>query len=196
MNILNIVKKLSHEEKMLYIDSNANMYFRNIYYSKNFSKIVEKLNSNDKITNEEWEYLVDRLSLVTYKAIIEEDSSNVIDKISYVLNRIGAKVFKEGKIHNECVKMLAFLESIKLEKEINLDLLDGLDRLDVEKSEIVLEILLRQHREAAIFRDNQDAFIDSYNKGQMGVMTTDDLLYMDCMDRAYNREKDLVKEYK
>ncbi len=196
MNILDIVKKLSHEEKMMYIDSSATEYFRNIYYSKDFSIIVEKLNSKEKITDEEWEYLVDRLSLVTYKATMEEDSLNLLDRIYYVLSRIGSKVFKKGKIHNECVKMLAFAESIKLEKDINLDLIDGIDRVNFSKNQIDLDILLKQHREATIFRDNQDAFIDSYRNGQVGVMTCDDMLYMDSMDRSYIREKDLVKEYK
>ena len=196
MNILDIVKKLSHEEKMMYIDSSATEYFRNIYYSKDFSIIVEKLNSKEKITDEEWEYLVDRLTLVTYKATMEEDSLNLLDKIYYVLSRIGSKVFKEGKIHNECVKMLAFAESIKLEKDINLDLIDGIDRVNFSKNQVDLDILLKQHREATIFRDNQDAFIDSYRNGQVGVMTGDDMLYMDSMDRSYIREKDLVKEYK
>ena len=196
MNILDIVKKLSHEEKMMYIDSSANMYFRNIFYSKEFSSIVEKLDSKEKITDEEWEYIVDRLSLVTYKATMEEDSLSVLDRIYYVLSRIGSKVFKEGKIHNECVKMLAFAESIKLEKDINLDLIDGIDRVNFSKNQMDLDILLKQHREATIFRDNQDAFIDSYRNGQVGVMTGDDMLYMDSMDRSYIREKDLVKEYK
>ena len=196
MNILDIVKKLSHEEKMMYIDSSATEYFRNIYYSKDFSIIVEKLNSKEKITDEEWEYLVDRLTLVTYKATMEEDSLNLLDRIYYVLSRIGSKVFKKGKIHNECVKMLSFAESIKLEKDINLDLIDGIDRVNFSKNQIDLDILLKQHREATIFRDNQDAFIDSYRNGQVGVMTGDDMLYMDSMDRSYIREKDLVKEYK
>ena len=196
MNILDIVKKLSHEEKMMYIDSSANMYFRNIFYSKEFSSIVEKLDSKEKITDEEWEYIVDRLSLVTYKATMEEDSLSVLDRVYYVISRIGSKVFKEGKIHNECVKMLAFAESIKLEKDINLDLIDGIDRVNFSKNQMDLDILLKQHREATIFRDNQDAFIDSYRNGQVGVMTGDDMLYMDSMDRSYIREKDLVKEYK
>ena len=92
--------------------------------------------------------------------------------------------------------MLAFLESVKLEKEINIDLLSGFERTEASKSETDLDILLRQHREAAIFRDNQDAFLDSYRKRELGVMTSDDLLYIDSMDRCYIREKELVKEYK
>lgn len=196
MNIDVAIKKMDNAEKMMYIDSTANGYFRNIYYSKEFSSIVAKLDSKEKLTAEEWDYLLVRLFMVNYKAVLEEDTLNIIDKIHYAINRIGVKVFKKGKIHNECVKMLAFIESIRLEGEINDDLSMGFDKVESSKSDTDLDILLKQHREAVIFRDNQNAFLDSYKDGKMGVMTDDDLLYIDCMDRAFLREKNLVKEYK
>ena len=195
MNIHDIVEKLDDSEKEMYIESTASSYFRTIDYSEKFSSIVGKLDSKDKLTDEEWKYLMEKLYLVTYKAVQEEDSLDFVDKMNYVISRIGAKVFRKGKIHNEYVKMLAFLESVKLECEINRDLSDGFERVNLSRKETNLDILLRQHREAAMFRDNQDAFIDSYRIEQPGVMTNDDMLYMDCMDRAYIREKELVKEY-
>ena len=195
MNIHDIVEKLDDSEKEMYIESTASSYFRTIYYSEKFSSIVGKLDSKDKLTDEEWKYLMEKLYLVTYKAVQEEDSLDFVDKMNYVISRIGAKVFRKGKIHNEYVKMLAFLESVKLECEINRDLSDGFERVNLSRKETDLDILLRQHREAAMFRDNQDAFIDSYRIEQPGVMTNDDMLYKDCMDRAYIREKELVKEY-
>ena len=104
--------------------------------------------------------------MVNYKAVLEEDPLNIIDKIHYAINKIGVKVFRKGKIHNECVKMLAFIESIKLEEEINDDLSIGFDKVESSKSDTDLDILLKQHREAVIFRDNQDAFLDSYKEGK------------------------------
>ena len=196
MEIREIVSKLDNEEKMKYIDSTASEYFRNVYYSKEFSCVLEKLDSKEKLADEEWEYLFEKLYLVTYKATLEEDQLNIMDKINYVINKVCVKVFKKGKLYNESVKMLAFLESVKLEKEINADLIEGLERLEESKNELDLDILLKQHREAVIFRNNQDAFLDSYRDGQTGVMTSDELLYMDCMDRTFIREKELVKEYK
>ena len=187
---------LSDEEKMMYIDSTANQYFRNIYYSEKFTSIVSKIDSKENLSKDEWNYLMSRLYMVTYKATMEEDSLGFIDRINYVINRIGAKVFRKGKVHNECVKMLAFLESVNLEEEINSDLFEGTERVEKSMSISDLDVLLRQHREAVIFRDNQDAFIDSYKEGKTGIVTGDDILYMDCMDRAYIREKELVKEYK
>lgn len=196
MNMEMATADLSNDEKLKYIDSTANQYFRTIYYSKEFSNIVSKLDSKEKLTEEEWTYLINRLFMVTYKANLEEDPFNSLDKINYLINKIGVKIFKKGKIHNECVKMLAFLESVKLEEEINNDLFNGLERAEKSKNDTDLDILLRQHREAVIFRDNQDAFLDSYKESKMGYMTDDEILYIDCMDRAYIREKNLVKEYK
>ena len=196
MNMEMATADLSNDEKLKYIDSTANQYFRTIYYSKEFSNIVSKLDSKEKLTEEEWTYLINRLFMVTYKANLEEDPFNSLDKINYLINKIGVKIFKKGKIHNECVKMLAFLESVKLEEEINNDLFNGLERAEKSKNDTDLDILLRQHREAVIFRDNQDAFLDSYKESKMGYMTDDEILYIDCMDRAYIREKNLVKGYK
>ena len=196
MNIHDIVSQLDEQEEMLYIDSTASSYFRTIYYSETFSSIVNKLDTDERLTAEDWKYLIEKLYMVTYKATLEEDTLDIMDKINYAINKIAIKIFKKGKIHNECVMMLAFLESIRLEKDINIDLCNGIDRVEESKSKTDLDILLRQHREAVIFRDNQDAFLDSYKYGTNGVMTDDDLLYIDCMDRSYIREKELVKEYK
>ena len=190
------IADLSDEEKMMYIDSTANQYFRNLYYSKKFASIVSKLDSKENLSSDEWNYLMSRLYMVAYKATMEEDTLSLVDRIHYVINKIGVKVFKKGKIHNECVKMLTFLESVNLEEEINSDLLDGIERVENSMNASDLDILLRQHREAAIFRDSQDAFMDSYKEGKTGIMTDNDILYMDSMDRAYIREKELVKEYK
>ena len=92
--------------------------------------------------------------------------------------------------------MLASLESNRLANEINNDLFAGMERVEESMDVADMNLLLKQHREALIFRDNKKAFMDSYKKGRTGVITSDELLFMDLMDRAYIREKNLVKEYK
>ena len=196
MNILDVLENIDVDEKMIYMDSTANEYFRYTYYSREGTAIISKLDSNEKLTDDEWKYLISRLFMVTYKAYQEEDNLSFIDKINYVINKIGIKVFKKGKIHNECVKLLAFLESIRLEIEINDDLSDGLEKVENSRKEEDLNTLLKQHREALIFRDNQDAFLDSCRNDAKGVITDDEDSYIDSMDRSYIREKELVKEYK
>ena len=197
MVIQEVIKSLNDDERVLYEAQTASEYFRFLYYSSNFINILKKLNNKEKLNDKEWDYLIKRLFLVTCKAIDEEDSINVVDRITYILNKIGVKVFKEdGRIYNECIKMVEFIESIYMEQEINEDLLLGLDKVESERNETELDILLKQHREASVFRDNQDSFYDEYNDSKTGVITDSERAYMNSMDRSYIREKELVKRYK
>lgn len=196
MVLQNIIDGLSESERVIYEAQTASEYFRYIFYSKESLTISKKLETSEKLNNFEWDYLMKRLFLVTVKAIEEENSTSIVDKINYVINKVAVKVLKKGKVYSECVKMLSFIESLRLENEINDDLSNGFERVKKSKNEQELDILLRQHREAALFRDNQDAFLDSYKNGKVGIMSDDELLYIDCMDRAFIREKELVKEYK
>ena len=190
-----IINSLSEDELKRYNSQTASEYFRDLYYSENFIKIIKKIDKDEKLSEDDWQYLTDRLFLVTYKAIQEEDSIKLADRISYILNSICIKVFKNGKMHNECEKMIKFIDSINHEKEINEYLLSGLETVNDSRSQTELNILLKQHREAGIFRDNQDAFIDSYKESSLGRMSNQDIVNMNCMDRAYFRLKELVKKY-
>ena len=197
MVIQEVIKSLNDNERVLYEAQTASEYFRFLYYSSSFINILKKLNNKEKLNDREWDYLIKRLFLVTCKAIDEEDSINVVDRITYILNKIGVKVFKEdGHIYNECMKMVEFIESIYMEQEINEDLLLGLDKIETERNETELDILLKQHREASVFRDNKDAFYTEYNNSKKGVISDSESAYMDSMDRSYIREKELVKRYK
>lgn len=190
-----IIDSLSKEEKELYDSQTASEYFRSLYYSQTFIKIFKKMNTTENLSEDDWIYLIERLALVTYKAVLEEDSVSFTDRIRYIINSIGVKVFKSGKMHNECEKMIKFIDSIAREGEINEDLLFGLELVDDTRSEAELDTLLNQHREAAIYRDNQDAFIDSYKDSSYGSLSNNDTVYINCMERAYFRVKELVKEY-
>lgn len=195
MKLQRIITNETETEKIKCINGTANDFFKDSYNSEKFHSIVDKLNSKDKLTEEEWVYLIEKLYIVTYKAILEEDKLSILDNINYIINKLCVKIFKNGKIHDECIKMLAFIECIKFEKEINSDLSKYLEQIKKDKNEEYLDILIRQHIEALIFRDNQDAFLDSYRNGEVGIMTANDKLYMDSMSKAFIREKDLVKEY-
>lgn len=190
------INSLTESERALYEAQTASEYFRFLYYSLDFTKILKKLNMKEKLSDKEWDYLIKRLFLVTVKAMDEEDSINLADKVSYTINKIGTKVFKkDGNIYNECVKMVAFIDSINMEEIINEDLLNGLELIEEGKKETELDILLKQHREASIFRDNQDAFFNSYKDSKTGKITEQEQVFMNSMERSYIREKNLVKEY-
>jgi hypothetical protein len=195
MELNSVIKSLSPQEKKAYETQTASEYFRHLYYSQDFIKILDKMDTTELLSDKEWTYLLERLFLVTYKALSEEDTVSFMDRLTYMVNSIAIKVFKSGKLHTECEKMMKFINSVIYEREINEELVNGLEMVENSRSESELSILINQHREAAIFRDNQDAFIDSYKESNTGSMSNQDIVNMNCMDRAYFRVKELVKEY-
>lgn len=196
MEIAKIVDELDDEEKRIYWTQSANDYFRNIKYSKNFTIISKKLECEEKLNDKEWDYLIKRLFLVTCKAIDEEDNVSFINKVIYILSRIGKMIsIKNGCLYNECVKMIEFIDSISMEKEINKDLLDCLEDADKSRDDTQLDLLLKLHKEASVFRDNQDAYFDAYEYSDKGYITDSERIYINTMFRSYSREKNLVNEY-
>lgn len=197
MDLNKIISGLDDTERVQYIKLTASGYFRYLYYSKPFMPILEKLDGNNRLDKQEWDYLIKRLFLVTCKAISEEDSVNFKDKIIYILSKIGVNIsIIDSHLYNECYKMVSFIDSIDKEKDINRDLLKGIELTDNSKSMTDLDILLKQHREACIFRDNQDSFYDAYNNSYSGFITESERGYINSMNRSYDREKNLVNEYK
>ena len=194
---MNALDQLDEEERNMYIENSTGQCFRNMYYSEKFSPILGKLNTKEKLTSEEWEYIVTRLFLITCKAKIEELDVTFTDKIMYLLSKLGVRVsIKDGHLYNECFKMIRFVDSIDQEKDINRDLTEGLCRVFNGGSDSDLDILLKQHREAIVFRDNQDGYLDSYRESSGGYISDKEKIFLSSMSRAYIREKELVKEYK
>ena len=195
MEISKIVDELSDEEKRIYWTQSANDYFRNIKYSKEFINISKKLESEEELTFEQWDYIIKRLFLVTCKALNEEDQVKFSDKVVFMLSKIGKKIsVKNGYLYNECIKMIEFINSIEMEKEINSDLVDGLDKISNSRENIELSRLLKQHGEASIFRDNQDAYFEAYDYSEKGYISESERVYINTMYRSYIREKKLVNE--
>ena len=196
MELLNALDQLDEEERNMYIENSTCQCFRSMYYSKEFSPILKKLNTKEKLTSEEWDYIVTRLFLITCKAKIEEDEVTFIDKIMYILSKLGVKLsVRDGHLYNECFKMIRFVDSIDQEKDINRDLTEGLCRVFNGGNDTDLDILIKQHREAIVFRDNQDGYLDSYKESAGGYISDKEKIFLSSMDRAYIREKELVKEY-
>ena len=197
MELNKIINELNPEEKNIYLTQSASNYFRLMHYSEKFIPILEKLESRKKLTIEEWDYLVKRLFLITCKAIAEEDNITFMDRISYTLSKIGSVIFiKDGNLYNECIKMVEFIDSINMEKSINSDLLVGLNTVKSKVDDNLLGILIKQHREASIFRDSQNLFVEEYINSIDGPITNLEEVYINSMHGSYKREKELVKEYK
>ncbi len=196
MKVKKIVAQLDENERKMYFNLSASEYLNNVYHSREFSPILKKLNTKEKLTIEEWEYLVNRLFLVTFRALSEEDKITSGDKIRYAISKIGLKVSrKDMPLYNECFKMIRFIDSIDQEIDINMDLVEGLDRVRRSGEDTNLNLLLQQHREAASFRSSKTSFIESYKVSDKSDITADERKYMAAMISSYNREKSLVKEY-
>ena len=84
---------------------------------------------------------------------------------------------------------------IKKLKEINKDLLYGLEELKKNTEENDIDILLSQHKEACAFRDNKKAFEKAYEHSSNGIISSKERISMNTFNRAYEREKTFVKLY-
>lgn len=197
MVLNNILNELDENERKRIDVYTASEYFTSLYYSLECKSVLDKIDSNEEISLEEWNYLIKRLFIVTCKAIVEEDKKNIINKLDYLICRIGMFLFKkDGKAYNECYKMFEFIDSIDKDKEINLDLLYGLDEVNKRKDSSCLAVLLDQHREASLFRDKKDDYVMAYRDSYTGYISDSERSYINYMERSYLREKGLVKEYK
>ena len=192
-----MIEDMSSDEQNIYDNQSTSDYFRFLYYSEFFTKILDKLDVKSKLSKEEWEELLRKLYLVTCKAISEEDSLSIMDKLRYSLSKILIKISRtDGPMYSECFRMIEFVKSIDNEKDINLDLLEGFAIVSKSMSEEDLLILINQQREASAFRDNQDSFCIKAIQSSKSSISESERISINLMNRAYLREKELVKEYK
>jgi hypothetical protein len=141
--------------------------------------------------------LFKRLFAVTCKAIQENEKLTFIDKIIYLFSRIGFNMSKlDSKAYNECYKMMEYIESIKMNKDINEDLLKGLEIVGNGRDYKNLDILLKQHNEACTYREYKDMFFDSYKKSENSRISYEERIAINSFTRSYAKEKELVKRYK
>ena len=196
MVIKKLVEEMPSDEQEVYDNQSTSDYFRFLYYSEFFRIVLNKLDIKSKLTKEEWDELLRKLYLVTSKAISEEDNLSVMDKLRYSLSKFFIKVSREdGPIYSECFRMIEFVKSISNEKDINCDLLEGFNIVSKSMSEDDLLILINQQREASIFRDNQESFCIKAVESNKSSISDSERVCINLMNRAYLREKELVKKY-
>lgn len=195
MDLEQLVEDMSSEERECFLKTSTSDYFRYIESQEEYQKIVEKVNQSEKLTEAEWSYISSKLYVVSCRTLIEEDSFSFLDRLYILIGKIGLLISKKDRpIYNECYKMIAYANSFKQEKEINEDCLNGLDVILEKKQETDLDILLRQYQESIIFGNNQMAFMEAYKKSSPGVITMEERMYMNAFQKAYQREKELVKQ--
>ena len=195
MDIEKLINGMSKEEKKIYLGTSASDYFYHVYKDGD-SPLKEKLEKSDKLNEEEWKEVLEKLFLITTKALAEEERIFILDSLYYAICKILKTFsFKDSAFYNECLKYVYYLWGMRKEKSINKDLVRGLSILKYSHEEQDLDILLRQHEEAAIFRDLKAYLDQEYNASSVGFISSEQKMYANSMKRSFYREKDLSKKY-
>ena len=196
-DLKDIINEMSEAEKNIYFNENSSKYFKYLHGTKKFEIIMSKLDNEYIIREDEWLFLFKRFFAITCKAIEENEKISFLDRIIFMFSKIGCYLSKiDSKTYNECFKMIRYIESIKMNKEINSDLMMGLEIVGRTRDYNNLNILLKQHMEASDYRDYKDMFFEEYKKSNNSHITYDEGIAIKSFGKAYIREKDLVKKYK
>ena len=197
MDLNYLVDRMPEEEREVYLHKSASEYYHFLEEQEEFSTIEEKLSTEEILNEKEWLYIFYKLYLVSCRALMEEENYTLVDRVLYLLTKLGMKVCKkDGGLYNECYKMMEYLTSIKREHEINLDLFHGIDNVMDTCSETDLDRLIKQYRLANVFRDNKDAFQEAYHASDMGYISGYERMYIHACHKAYEEEKVYAKEWK
>ena len=195
-DLTDIIDEMDEYERNFYNMESASKYFGYLYYHGRFHEIAEKIENDYIIKEEEWVFMFKKLFAVTCRAISEEESLRFIDKVINMFSKIGIHLTKlDSDAYNECYKMIEYINSIKMAKDINKDLIYGLEVVGSSRDYKDAKNLLRQHHAASNFRDNKDGFFDSYRKNENSRITYDERIAINSFNRFYSKEKELVKKY-
>ena len=102
----------------------------------------------------------------------------------------------DSKLYNECYKMIEYIKSIEMNKDINSDLIYGLEKVGTGRDYKNLDILLRQHTTACNYRESKDLFYENYKKNDGSNISYEERMAISAFTRQYKHEKELVKKYK
>lgn len=196
LDLVQIVDEMDEEEKSIFENKNTNAYFNYVYNSASFKSILGKIDSNEEISDSEWIYLLKRLFVVSCRAMQEEDRIDLSYKLLDIVSKIGIKVCKKGtKAYDEFNVMTNYINSIRLNREINRDLINSLKETWASKKNNDLKTLLKQHNAAYNFRDCKDKFYSEYSENGLSGISSSARMSFNSLERFYQYEKELVKTY-
>ncbi len=188
---------MDKEELDIAVEGNCREYYDYLLANDKFNNIINKIDSKEELLEEDWLYIIERLKILNYKSLEEEDKIDLGDRFYSLICRIGMTVFKtDSGIYNECLKMYKLIEFMKDRTIINKDLFDGFDIVLDNMDEESLGILLQQHKEAHIFRNNSKYYDELFEESISGIISPLERIQMNAATYSYEREKELVKKYK
>ena len=183
---------MTEEEKEIYQNKKTNDYFHYIYYEdKKFDKALKTLGPQD------WLYIFQKLYLITYKAMQEEEKLKVSDGATFLYSQLGLMFTKEeDPKYQEYYKMHEISQGVFRSREVNDDLLLGLEKTMMTKDKDDLYVLLQQHQIACFLRNNRDYLQKESEKSSPECLSGGERTAINCFNRNYEKEKKLVLRYK
>ena len=196
MDINDSLNNVLEEEKEYFYKKSSSEFFEYIKNSDEYKSVEKKLQIGEKLTKEDWEYIISRLFLVYARALPDEVRNDLSGKLLLLLTKINMKLFKnDEEIYNTNYKTNELFHVCDLDVKVNDFLRQGLLQVVLFKKEEDLACLLEQYEIANQFRNSKDSFIDSFHKTSIDEITNNEKLFIHAYHHAYEKEKQLVKRY-
>ncbi|MBQ6405089.1 MAG: hypothetical protein IJJ63_03430 [Bacilli bacterium] len=193
MNIDYFLNRVSEGEKNSYFNDNVLDFYHFVITHEPVCSIIEKLYDNQDLDGSDWVKIYEGLALMTSKAIRDEEKMSFINQFNYLCSQFLRTVSpKDSKLYRICNENLDYFAVCQIEKEIHMDLKNGLDRQYDNYILVDLKSLLEMHKEHANFQKSKS---DYYHE----LMQKDDAeqakVYRKALQDAYTRERKIARNY-
>lgn len=197
MELNELMEKMTEEEIIEFLTNSANDYLNIVLRTEEYFLIRDKLNNKEKLTNEEWTFILEKIYLVITKATFEENKTDLNDVLSLLFSKIFMKIsVEDSAVYNSSYKMKELITIGRKEVKLNSILLTGFYRVLRTKDEEDLNILLEQQDAAYAFRYYRDEFLDDLEKADDDVISTNMYVSINSIERSYEKSKQLKLNYK
>lgn len=197
MELNELMEKMTEEEIIEFLTNSANDYLNIVLRTEEYSLIRDKLNNKEKLTDEEWTFILEKIYLVITKATFEENKTDLNDVLSLLFSKIFMKIsVEDSAVYNSSYKMKELITIGRKEAKLNSILLTGFYRVLRTKDEEDLNILLEQQDAAYAFRYYRDEFLDDLEKADDDVISTNMYVSINSIERSYEKSKQLKLNYK
>jgi len=190
-----IFEGFSEEEKDMLLTLSTNEYFNYIYKGEKFQKILGKINLNGTLTDEEWDFVTEKLFLVSVKSETEYEVDELDFKDRIILNacRFGTKVSREdSSLYNECYKMKEFYESYRKLRILSKYLFSSYTVVDDYRDMDLLKLLIDLNLVCYEFREYRELFKSAFithnevERSNFGDINGAERSNLNRMNRAYD----------
>ena len=193
MNVDYFLNGVSEEEKKSYFNDSVSDFYHFVITHEPVCSIIEKLYDNQDLDGSDWVKMYEGLALMTSKAIRDGEKMSFINQFNYLCTRLLKTISpKDSKLYRICNENLDYFAVCQIEKEIHLDLKNGLDRQYDNYILVDLKSLLDMHKEHANFQKSKsDYYHELIQKGDAEQAK----VYRKALQDAYTRERKIARNY-